>query len=95
MTETVNETATVNEVKVKPTITTSAILKDLENGYTRTPKDKYYTEGKSISEKYNLTPGQVKMLFETPSLKGKKVKKNVPFPFTVIDDTTPKVSITA
>ena len=45
MTETVNESTTVNEVKptVKPTITTSAILKDLENGYTRTPKDKYYT----------------------------------------------------
>ena len=93
------ETVTVNtntENKVtKPVLTTSAILKDLENGYTRTNKDKYYQKGKSIMEKYNLTASQVKQLFETPSLKGKKVKRNEPFPFTVVDDTTPKVSITA
>ena len=75
-------------VGIKPVVTTSSILKDLESGYTRTPKDKYYQgEGKSLTEKYNLTTGQVKQLFEHPTLKGKKTKRKIDFPFILKDDT--------
>lgn len=51
-------------------ITTSGVLADLKNGYTRFKKDdKGYG---SIEEKYGLTVDEVKELFKTPSLRAKK-----------------------
>ena len=47
-------------------ITVSGVIKDLENGLDR---DK-------IAEKYNLTAAEIKIMFQHPSLKGKRVRKN-------------------
>ena len=60
-------------------ITVSGIIADLDNGIDR--------EG--IATKYNLTPAEVKIMFQHPSLKGKRVKKNkvTSLRFQLIDDT--------
>lgn len=51
-------------------LTTSGVLADLKNGYTRFKKD---DKGfGSIEEKYGLTVNEVKELFQTPSLKARK-----------------------
>lgn len=52
------------------TITTSGVLADLKNGYTRLKRDDLGYG--SIEEKYGLTEKEVKELFQTPSLKAKK-----------------------
>jgi hypothetical protein len=70
-------------------LTVNQILEDLQNGLTRTPSDKRYTEEKgSIMEKYNLTKYEVDMLFKHPKLKGRKTKTPKQVTFTLIDDTT-------
>ena len=61
-------------------IKVSEILNDLANGLDR----------KAIREKYNLSPAQMKMLFQHPQLKGRKVKKAVE-PIEIIDDITENV----
>jgi len=60
-------------------ITVSGIIADLENGIDR----------KGIETKYNLTPAEVKIMFQHPSLKGKRVKKNniTSLRFKLVDDT--------
>lgn len=60
-------------------ITTSQIIEDLENGIDR----------KGIAEKYNLKDSEVKIMFQHPALKGKRVKKNKvkTLSFTLVDDT--------
>ena len=60
-------------------ITVSGVIKDLENGLDR---DK-------IAEKYNLTAAEIKIMFQHPSLKGKRVRKNkiTTLRFQLVDDT--------
>lgn len=60
-------------------ITVSGIINDLDNGIDR--------EG--IAQKYALTPAEVKVMFQHPSLKGKRVKKNkvASLRFQLVDDT--------
>ena len=60
-------------------ITTSQIIEDLENGIDR----------KGIAEKYNLKDSEVKIMFQHPALKGKRVKKNkvTTLRFKLVDDT--------
>ena len=56
-------------------VTASQVLADLRAGLTRTNKDKFYNpELGCIKEKYNLTTSQLKQIFASPSLKGKKTK---------------------
>ena len=70
-------------------VTISQIINDLTNGYTRTKTSKGYTgNGKSLEEKYSLTKKQLTVLFSNPSLKGRKTKKIIPFPFKLVDDVT-------
>ncbi len=59
------------------TILVSQVLALLEKGFTR----------KKIAEHYQITEREVKALFLTPSLKGKKAKKTFVPSFTVQDDT--------
>lgn len=72
-------------------ITTSGVLTDLKNGYTRLKKDDRGFG--SIEEKYGLTVDEVKELFQTPSLKAKKTavpKRKL----EIIDDLpAPQVSV--
>lgn len=58
--------------KVK--LSTSQVLKDLENGLTRD----------EIKEKYSLDSNSMKKLFNTPSLKGRRTQK-APL-FELVDD---------
>jgi len=77
----------------KLVVTTSSIINDLNAGYTRTPKSKRYKgTGQSISEKYQLTPGQLKTLFNTPVLKGKRTTHKADFPFQLVDDVTKTIA---
>lgn len=62
----------------KKIISVSAILTDLEDGLQR----------KDIRAKYALTVKQMSYLFNHPSLKGKKAKKNVANELEILDDTT-------
>lgn len=68
------------------------ILLDLENGLTRKPNSAGYDPiiG-SISGKYSLTSQEISILFNHPSLKGKKTKK--PFELLIVDTITEKESI--
>jgi len=59
------------------TILVSEVLSLLEQGFTR----------KKIAEHYKITDREVKALFETPSLAGKKAKKTFTPSFVVQDDT--------
>lgn len=61
----------------KKIISVSAILTDLEDGLQR----------KDIRAKYALTVKQMSYLFNHPSLKGKKAKKNVANELEILDDT--------
>jgi len=60
-------------------ITVSGIIADLDNGIDRD----------GIANKYGLTPAEVKIMFQHPSLKGKRVKKNkvTSLRFQLVDDT--------
>ena len=60
------------------TISISAVLADLESGMTRI----------QIGEKYEITPREVKVLFENPNLKGKKARKRFVPSFEINDDVT-------
>jgi len=67
------------EQETPEVITTSQIIEDLENGIDR----------KGIAEKYNLKDSEVKIMFQHPALKGKRVKKNKvkTLSFKLVDDT--------
>ena len=74
------------EVQTNPTpavITVSGVISDLENGIDRD----------GIATKYGLTKAEVKIMFQHPALKGKRVKKNKvkSLRFKLVDDVTPKV----
>lgn len=74
-TESVVEETTQQESKL---LTVSQILEDLDNGLDR----------KAIQTKYGLTGHEVKVLFTTPALKGKRPKRATKkVTFTLIDDT--------
>tara|TARA_R100000541_G_scaffold26125_2_gene35669 strand:+ start:1099 stop:1485 length:387 start_codon:yes stop_codon:yes gene_type:complete len=60
-------------------ITTTMIIKDLENGIDRS----------AIQAKYNLEAWEVKQMFMHPALKGKKAKKVRKLSFSFVDDTLP------
>ncbi len=66
-------------------ITISGILNDLENGLSRP----------EIAEKYEISPAEVKAMFEHPKLKGKKAKKKLVLTFQLEDDTADVVAETA
>tara|TARA_R110002110_G_scaffold12341_4_gene58703 strand:+ start:198 stop:596 length:399 start_codon:yes stop_codon:yes gene_type:complete len=70
---------TVVKQETPKKITTSQIIKDLENGIDRT----------GIQTKYNLETWEVKQMFMHPSLKGKKAKKVRKLSFDFVDDTLP------
>ena len=57
-------------------ISVSEVIEDLNNGLNRL----------QIGEKYGLTAREVKIMFQHPSLKGKKVKKVFEPSFELIDD---------
>ena len=57
-------------------ISISAILNDLENGVTRA----------EIGANYEISPREVKVLFDHPKLKGKKAKKVFTPSFDIVDD---------
>jgi len=54
----------------------SGILTDLDNGLSRP----------EIAAKYEISPAEVKALFEHPKLKGKKAKKKLVLTFVIEDD---------
>jgi hypothetical protein len=62
-------------------ITTTMIIKDLEDGIDRS----------AIQAKYNLEAWEVKQMFMHPALKGKKAKKVRKLSFTFVDDTVEQV----
>ena len=66
-------------------ITTSMILKDLDDGVGR--------EG--IKEKYSLETWEVTEMFKNPKLKGKKAKKVRKLSFNFVDDTAPNPNQTS
>lgn len=76
--------------EVKTQITVTGVLNLLENGVTRTPKNKGYDAEKgSIMERYNLTEVEVRELFKHPKLKGKRTvfEKKSKLSFQLVDDT--------
>lgn len=59
-------------------LTVSQILTDLDNGLGRP----------DIAKKYGLKPAEVKVMFEHPSLKGRRPKRaTTKVSFTLVDDT--------
>ena len=72
------EATQTSEEKV---LTVSQILTDLDNGLGRP----------EIAKKYGLKPAEVKVMFEHPSLKGRRPKRaTTKVTFTLVDDTTPQ-----
>lgn len=71
----VQETAPqTSETKV---LTVSQILKDLDNGLGRP----------DIAKKYGLKPAEVKVMFEHPTLRGRRPKRaTTKVTFTLVDD---------
>ena len=84
-------TTQVEEVKEPVKLTVSGILGDLQNGYTKSPKDKHYAgEGKSLMEKYGLIRADITRLFKHEKLRGRKTivaKAAKPLAFILTDDT--------
>ena len=64
------------------TIRISGILEDLNNGLSRP----------EIATKYEISPAEVKVLFEHEKLKGKKARKKLVLTFQLEDDTDDVVS---
>lgn len=72
----------------KVTLSITALLADLQNGYTRTSSDKNYQgDSKSIEEKYGLTKSQVKEVFQHEKLRNKKTVLPKEETFILVDDT--------
>lgn len=72
------EATQTSESKV---LSVSQILNDLDNGLGRP----------EIAKKYGLKPAEVKVMFEHPSLKGRRPKRaTTKVTFTLIDDVTPQ-----
>ncbi len=81
----VTKTMEVKAQPTPPTITVSQIIADLEAGIDR--------EG--IAIKYSITKKEVGIMFQHPSLKGKRPKKAKVLSFTLVDDTaTPEIKET-
>jgi hypothetical protein len=66
----------------KTPISIPQVLQDLQDGYTRLKTG----NGRSIEEKYNLTPKEVKILFKHPQLVGKKTKKKEELSFYIVEE---------
>lgn len=72
------EATQTSESKV---LSVSQILNDLDNGLGRP----------EIAKKYGLKPAEVKVMFEHPSLKGRRPKRaTTKVTFTLVDDVTPQ-----
>jgi len=78
----VTNTVEVKAQPTPPTITISQILADLDAGIDRD----------GIAIKYSITKKEVGIMFQHPSLKGKRPKKAKVLSFTLVDDTTPEVA---
>lgn len=69
------------ETSADKVLTVSQILTDLDNGLGRP----------EIAKKYGLKPAEVKVMFEHPSLKGRRPKRaTTKVTFTLVDDVTPQ-----
>ena len=69
---------TAEQTSENKVLTVSQILNDLDNGLGRP----------EIAKKYGLKPGEVKVMFEHPSLKGRRPKRaTTAVTFTLVDDT--------
>jgi hypothetical protein len=69
------------ETSADKVLTVSQILKDLDNGLGRP----------EIAKKYGLKLAEVKVMFENPSLKGRRPKRaTTKVTFTLVDDVTPQ-----
>ena len=69
------------ETSADKVLTVSQILTDLDNGLGRP----------EIAKKYGLKPAEVKVMFEHPSLKGRRPKRSTTkVTFTLVDDVTPQ-----
>lgn len=73
----VTNTTEVKAQATPPTITVSQILADLDAGIDRD----------GIAIKYSITKKEVGIMFQHPSLKGKRPKKAKVLSFTLVDDT--------
>jgi hypothetical protein len=84
------ETTPQPTIEPVPTITVSEVLRLLNEGYSRTTKDKSYDASIGcIGDYYGFSDVQVKSIFTHPSLKGRKTKRvvsRVPL-VNIIDDT--------
>ena len=78
----VTNTVEVKAQPTPPTITIYQILADLDAGIDRD----------GIAIKYSITKKEVGIMFQHPSLKGKRPKKAKVLSFTLVDDTTPEVA---
>lgn len=75
------EATETSESKV---LSVSQILNDLDNGLGRP----------EIAKKYGLKPAEVKVMFEHPSLKGRRPKRaTTKVTFTLVDDVTPQQNL--
>ena len=74
----VTRTTEVTAQPTPPTITISQIISDLDAGIDRD----------GIAIKYSITKKEVGIMFQHPSLKGKRPKKAKVLSFTLVDDTT-------
>lgn len=71
------------ETSADKVLTVSQILEDLDNGLGRP----------EIAKKYGLKPAEVKVMFEHPSLKGRRPKRaTTKVTFTLVDDVTPQTN---
>lgn len=73
----VTNTTEVKAQATPPTITVSQILADLDAGIDRN----------GIAIKYSISKKEVGIMFQHPSLKGKRPKKAKVLSFTLVDDT--------
>ena len=78
----VTETQETQSNPTPAVITVSGVINDLDNGIDRD----------GIATKYGLTKAEVKIMFQHPALKGKRVKKNKvkELRFKLVDDVTPQ-----
>ena len=88
------ETITEVPVQEQPSrervkITISSVIEDLHNGITRCKGDINYSEERgSIQEKYELSKKEVEIIFNHPTLKGRKVIVPKEVKFELVDDVT-------
>jgi hypothetical protein len=82
--QTQNVAQEATETSAEKVLSVSQILNDLDNGLGRP----------EIAKKYGLKPGEVKVMFEHPSLKGRRPKRaTTKVTFTLVDDVTPQQNL--